>query len=80
MTPTNTLFARLMRRAPILLIAAAAVLAFIFFRHLVSLQGLEQHSHDLLALRDQHYLATALGSVDGGCHDTAEAVGIQGSS
>ena len=63
MTPTNTLFARLMRRAPILLIAAAAVLAFIFFRHLVSLQGLERHRHDLLALRDQHYLATALGFI-----------------
>jgi uncharacterized membrane protein YdjX (TVP38/TMEM64 family) len=63
MTPKNTLSARLMRRAPILLIAVAAVLAFIFFRHLVSLQGLEQHSHDLLALRDQHYLATALGFI-----------------
>jgi uncharacterized membrane protein YdjX (TVP38/TMEM64 family) len=61
MTPVETLFARLMRRAPILLIALAAVLAFIFFRHLVSLNGLEQHRQDLLTLRDQHYLATAVG-------------------
>ena len=63
MTLPQTLSARLMRRAPILVIALAAVLAFIFFRHLVSLQGLEQHSHDLLALRDQHYLATAVGFI-----------------
>lgn len=63
MTPTQTLFARLMRRAPILLIAFAAVLAFVFFRHLVSLQGLEQHRHDLLALVDQHYVATAVGFI-----------------
>ena len=63
MIPTQTLFARLMRRAPILLIAFAAVLAFVFFRHLVSLQGLEQHRHDLLALVDQHYVATAVGFI-----------------
>lgn len=43
MTPTETLTARLMRRAPIVLIALAALMAFVFFRHLVSLHGLEQH-------------------------------------
>ncbi len=63
MTPTQTLFSRLMRRAPILLIALAAVLAFVFFRHLVSLQGLEQHRHDLLALVEQHYVATSVGFI-----------------
>lgn len=63
MTKTKTFLARLLRRAPILLIAFAAVMTFVFFRHLVSLNGLEQHRHDLLTLRDRHYLATALGFV-----------------
>ncbi|MEI6800570.1 MAG: TVP38/TMEM64 family protein [Pseudomonadota bacterium] len=63
MTPTQTLTARLLRRAPILLIALAAIMAFVFFRHLVSLNGLEQHRHDLLALVEQHYLAASLGFI-----------------
>lgn len=63
MTPTETLTARLMRRAPIVLIALAALMAFVFFRHLVSLHGLEQHRHDLLELVEQHYLAASLGFI-----------------
>lgn len=65
MTPiqTETLFARMLRRAPILVIAVLAVVAFVFFRHLVSFDHLEQNRQDLLALRDAHYAETAVGFI-----------------
>lgn len=63
MTPTETFSSRLLRRAPILVIALLALVAFVFFRHLVSFDQLEQNRQDLLALRDQHYLETAVGFI-----------------
>lgn len=60
MTPTTSIAARLLRRAPILLIAVAAVVALIFFRHWLSFDRLEENRVALIALRDQHYLATSL--------------------
>jgi uncharacterized membrane protein YdjX (TVP38/TMEM64 family) len=63
MTPTETLTSRLLRRAPILLIAAAAVIAFVFFRHLVSFDHLERSRLDLIAMRDAHYTETVLGFI-----------------
>lgn len=63
MTPTETLAARLIRRAPIIAIALAAVIALIFFRHWLSFDRLGQNRDALLALRDHHYLATSLGFI-----------------
>lgn len=60
MTPTPTFAARLLRRAPIVLIAVAAVVALVFFRHWLSFDRLEQNREHLLALRDAHYLATSV--------------------
>lgn len=60
MTPTPTFAARLLRRAPIILIALAAVVALVFFRHLLSFDRLAQNREHLLALRDGHYLVTSL--------------------
>lgn len=54
--PSPSFQARLLRRAPILLILAAAVIALVFFRHWLSFSRLEEHRTALLALRDQHYL------------------------
>ncbi len=59
MSPTETFSSRLLRRAPILVIAALALVAFLFFRHMVSFDRLEQNRQDLLAMRDQHYAGTA---------------------
>lgn len=63
MIPTETFSSRLRRRAPILVIAVLALVAFLFFRHLVSFDRLEQNRQDLLALRDQHYVGTAVGFI-----------------
>ena len=60
MIPNVSLSSRILRRAPIILIAVAAVLAFVFFRHWLSFDVLEQNRVHLLALRDQNYLATSL--------------------
>lgn len=57
--PTRSLQARLMRRAPILVILAAAAVALIFFRHWLSFDRLEDNRAALLALRDAHYLAVS---------------------
>ncbi len=63
MTPTDSLTSRLLRRAPILLIALAAVLALVFLRHWLSFDRLEQNRASLIALRDAHYLATSVGFI-----------------
>lgn len=60
MMPTESFAARLLRRAPILLIALAAVVALVFFRHWLSFDRLEHNRQHLLDLRDAHYLATSL--------------------
>ncbi len=58
---TETLAARMIRRAPIVLIALAAVFALVFFRHWLSFDRLSQNREALIAIRDHHYLATSLG-------------------
>ncbi len=63
MTPTASLASRLLRRAPIVLIALAAVVALVFFRHWLSFDRLEQNRVALIALRDAHYLATSIGFI-----------------
>ena len=60
MTLNPTFVARLLRRVPIILIAVAAIVALVFFRHWLSFDQLEQNRAHLLALRDAHYLATSL--------------------
>ena len=51
---------RLLRRLPIIAIALAALIALIYFRHLLSFDQLERHRAALLALRDAHYGLTSL--------------------
>lgn len=63
MTPTASFASRLLRRAPIVLIALAAVVALVFFRHWLSFDRLEQNRASLIALRDAHYLATSIGFI-----------------
>ncbi|MGV8989118.1 MAG: TVP38/TMEM64 family protein [Cypionkella sp.] len=63
MTPTQTFTYRMMRRAPIVVIALAAVIALIFFRHWLNFDRLGENRLHLLALRDQHYVATSLGFI-----------------
>lgn len=60
---TPSLTSRFLRRAPIALIAVAAVVAVVFFRHWLSFGALERHREALLALRDAHYLGTSLGFI-----------------
>ncbi|MEO6300393.1 MAG: VTT domain-containing protein [Paracoccaceae bacterium] len=50
----------LLNKLPILLILAAAVVALVYFRHLLSFDNLERQSKVLLALRDAHYALTSL--------------------
>jgi uncharacterized membrane protein YdjX (TVP38/TMEM64 family) len=63
MTPNDSFAARLLRKAPIVLIALAAVVALVFFRHWLSFDRLEQNRASLIALRDAHYLATSVGFI-----------------
>ena len=63
MTPINSLTSRLLRKAPILLIALAAVVALVFFRHWLSFDRLEQNRASLIALRDAHYFETSVGFI-----------------
>lgn len=60
MTPAQTLKDRMIRRAPIVVIALAAVIALVFFRHWLSFDRLDENRLHLLALRDQHYVATSI--------------------
>ena len=60
MSPTPTFASRMLRRAPIIVIALAAVVALVFFRHWLSFDRLAQNRLNLLALRDGHYLATSV--------------------
>ena len=60
MTPTPTFASRLLRRLPIMLIALAAVVALVFFRHWLSFDRLSENREHLIRLRDSHYLATSL--------------------
>ena len=54
---------RLLRRLPILVILAAAIVALVYFRHMLSFSNLEHESQNLLALRDAHYGLTSLGFI-----------------
>lgn len=49
-----------LRRLPILVIAVAAVLGIVYFRHLLSFDALSQNRAWLVGLRDQHYVVTSL--------------------
>jgi uncharacterized membrane protein YdjX (TVP38/TMEM64 family) len=49
-----------LRKAPILIIIAAAVTGAIFFHDAISFDTLSRHREALLAFRDAHYLATVL--------------------
>lgn len=51
---------RLIRRAPIVVILASALIAVVFFRDWLNFDQLEAHREALLRLRDQHYLVTSL--------------------
>jgi uncharacterized membrane protein YdjX (TVP38/TMEM64 family) len=51
---------RWLRRLPIIVILAAAVIALVYFRHLLSFDSLEQNRERLLAVRDAHYVLTSL--------------------
>ena len=51
---------RMLRRLPIIAIAVAALVALIYFRHLLSFDQLEHNREALLALRDAHYGLTSL--------------------
>ena len=63
MTPTQTFTYRMMRRAPIVVIALAAVIALIFFRHWLSFDRLGENRLHLIAMRDQHFVATSIGFI-----------------
>ena len=60
MTPAQTFASRLLRRLPIMLIALAAVVALVFFRHWLSFNRLSENREHLIRLRDSHYVATSL--------------------
>lgn len=63
MTPTQTFTYRMMRKAPIVVIALAAVIALIFFRHWLSFDRLGENRLHLIEMRDQHFLATSIGFI-----------------
>ena len=52
-----------MRRLPIFVILGAAIVALVYFRHMLSFSNLEHESKNLLALRDAHYALTSLGFI-----------------
>lgn len=54
---------RWLRRLPILVIAVAAVVGLIYFRHFISFDALAQNRARLIDLRDAHYGLTVLGFV-----------------
>ncbi len=56
-------FSRLLRRLPIFLILAAAIVALIYFRHMLSFDNLERQSKNLLTLRAAHFVLTSLGFI-----------------
>ena len=49
-----------LRRLPILIIAVAAVIGLIYFRHLLSFDALGRNREWLIGLRDRHYVLTSL--------------------
>jgi uncharacterized membrane protein YdjX (TVP38/TMEM64 family) len=62
-TPAQTITNRMIRMAPIVLIALAAIIALVFFRHWLSFDRLGENRLRLIELRDQYYLATSIGFI-----------------
>lgn len=59
----RTLFASLLRRLPLVMVAVAAILGFVFLGRWLNFDALAAHHRDLVALRDQHFVLTSAGFV-----------------